>query len=517
VPAPIAYALLILFCGLLLALAIDGPRWYRYRFLTRKAERLLAQGDVAGARAVLERVVAAPGNDEQERVPARLALGDLYRREDRPDEAAKQYQRALDSYGRAADARTAADLRRRIAECLDSLGLTGRAEEERAEAERAEAEERRRDVRWHREEAARLSAEGRHSEAFEQHYRTIESVFLSDETPMYRATLLTEAAETLYQAGRYADALSYLDRVIAGESDPRTGVTADYLRGLTLRALGRLDEAQSAFSAALDVARARREEPLAGAALCGLANLAMDRGRLTEARRLLAQADRECPNGTGAQRGAVACALAIHDGRFEDATHAARVAADALSDGAHFAGVQRVRASLMLLKALARCHGGKGGPACITIDTALPHLGDDEKLRLPCLALALWAKALAGESVWDAAKRGVEAPARAALGGAGPGPADAARDALILLGHVYLALGDHHDAEACFQMALSAAPPPPPAVAAQCAYHIASCREAAGDADGAHLAHSRAADVGGETHSARLSREALGEGSDSER
>ena len=179
------------------------------------------------------------------------------------------------------------------------------------------------------------------------------------------ASLLLDAARSAEVANEPFDtldlaatALDALDRLPAGEADPRRAqvallqarahielghpdavlaavavlvagaenagweaAVADGLRcrARVLRTQGRLDEAEAAFGLALEAAELAGEPALAGHALLGRALVERSRGRLDEALATLAEASRRLPEGEQAQIALTIGAIRMQQGAAGDA------------------------------------------------------------------------------------------------------------------------------------------------------------------------------------------------------
>ncbi|HEX7377607.1 MAG TPA: tetratricopeptide repeat protein, partial [Pirellulales bacterium] len=284
-----------------------------------------------------------------------------------------------------------ADLRRRLADCLEALGESDEAEEERnlaaAAIDRATAEPLR-----HLTEGTLHERQNRHEEAYAAFERALEVTPPSNK--QVRIECMTHLVLSAFNSGRPADCLRWAGDAIALGANGKFLLATHRMAGVACGNLGRLDESEQHFRQAYDAAIAENNTPAAAEILASLADCLRKRGELVDA---LEICDKSAAMHPKASRMALGIkSMVLRDlGRYDEAL-AALEQFKQTSPLAIPYYERRLLAVLALDTARIEADCRRGGDAWQHIEEALAVLGDDAKLGLSCEAAACWALAVRG-------------------------------------------------------------------------------------------------------------------------
>lgn len=486
-----------------ITLVFLAHRWY-FLVLPQRAIRKYRRANPEHLARYLERVVATPSLlGPAQKLVARGALVGIYLPQGRHAEAAAHCRANLASLARArrvADfPALEADIRRRLADCLEALGQMDEALAERRRAEdcvdRAPSDPLR-----HLTQGTLLERENRYAEACAAFEQALAATPESNRP--VRIECMVHLVLACFDAGRPVESLDWAEQAIALGAEGRFLRVAHRMAGVACGNLGRLEEAEDHDLRAYDVASAMDDTSEMGQILGSLANIQLKRGKLVEAHEACLRAAAMDPK-------AVRMAIAVQSqilrewGRFEDALErlgrhddAPNLVIPALE--------RRIRAAVALDRSRIEAECGRADDAWVHIQEAVSELGNDAKLGLQCDAAASWifaARGLADDS------RRVADQAKARLADFERDPSTC-RGVLYDLGMAAWTRGDHETGEELWSRYLDLRPDPvyrPTAL-----YFRGECRRLQGNTPGAKADFREAVAMEIDTHYARLARRRLG-------
>jgi tetratricopeptide (TPR) repeat protein len=457
-------------------------------------------------RRAMERVVATPSLlGPSQKLVAHGALVGIHLTAGRHAEAASHAQAQLTALAgvRTRHARLdfpalEADIRRRLADCLEALGEVDEAEQERRQAEmclkRAPDDPLRHLTRGTLLERQNRYAEAR--EAFEQ------ALAITPETNRTaRIECLIHLVLACFNDARPAESRARAEEAIALGAEGKHLRAAHWMAAAACGDLGRLAEAEEHVRRAYAVAEAEQDPGTMAEILGSLAGIQLKRGRLAEANEACIQAMALDPKGVR-MASAVQSQVLREWGRHDDALAVLR-----RHDNAPGLNIpyfeRRLRAASALEQARIEAECGRADDAWSHIQEARAVLRDDTKLGLLC----------EGALAWVYAARGLADESREAADWAKSELADFARDPqtsrslLFDVGMAAWTRSDYKEAIDCWTRYLDLAPHPvyrPTAL-----YVRGECCRGLGDEPGATANFRAAAAEGLDTHFSRLARRRL--------
>jgi tetratricopeptide (TPR) repeat protein len=498
------FASVFLVVWLVISLIAFVHRLY-FVILPQRAIKKYERTDIERLRRYLERVVATPSlMGPVHKLVARGALVGIYLPKGQHAEAAAHCRAQLESLAsarRMADfPALEADIRRRLIDCLEALGQTDEAEDERRRAE-ADVDRAPDDTLRHLTQGTLLERDHRYAEActaFEQ------ALALTPESNRpVRIECMIHLVLACYNAGRPLDCLHWAEEAIALGAEGRLLRSAHRMAGVACGNLSRLEESEDHFRKAYDVAAADNDTPEMGQILGSLADIHRKRGNLTEAHEAALKAAAVDPQ-------AVRMALAVQSqimrewGRYDEALEMLR-RYDKTTKFVIPAFERRTKAVIALDMSRIEAECGRADDAWVHIQEAVTELGNDAKLGLKCDAAAAWVFAVRGLAV-DSQRVGAQSEARLKDFEGDP---STGRGVLFDLGMAACTRGDFEKGEECWSRYLDLGPDPvyrPTAL-----YFRGECRRQQGDSSGASADFREAVALKIDTHFARLARLRLGE------
>jgi tetratricopeptide (TPR) repeat protein len=500
-----ALGLLAWVASLVVIVLIVAVHRLYFIILPQRAIKKYKRADPERLRRYLERVVATPSLiGPAQKLVARGALVGIYLPQGRHAEAEAHCRAELESLARVRHQVDApaleADIRRRLADCLDALGETEEADEERRRAEACVARAPDDPLR-HLTRGTLLEREHRYDEAREAFEQAL--ALTPESNRPVRIECMVHLVLACFNAGRPAESLRWAEEAIALGAEGRSLRTAHRMAGVACDNLGRLEESEEHFRLAYDVAAAEGNRGAMGEILGNLADIQRKRGKLAEAQEACLKAAATDPK---AVRMTLATQYAVLNswGRFEEALQTLRRYAEApgLVIPAH---ERRIQAVIALDMARIEAECGRADDAWVHIQEAVSELGNDAKLGLKCDSVAAWVFAVRGLA--DDSRR-VADQARARLPEFERDPGTC-RGVLFDLGMAACARGDHAEGLECWSRYLDLKPDPvyrPTAL-----YFRGECRRNLGDPSAARADFREAVGMEIDTHYARLARRRLGE------
>ena len=472
------------------------PRWAIKRFGQTAPERL---------RRYLEWVVATPSLfGSASKLVTRGGLVGIYLPQGRHAEAAAHCRANLASlagpWHAAKFSALEADIRRRLADCLEAMGQPDEAEDERRRAA-ACVDRAPDDPLRHLTRGTLLEREHRYAEACEAFERA-----LSLTPPANRAVhveCLSHLALACHNAGRPVETLRWAEESIALGARGTHLRIAHRMAGLACGNLGRLEESEDHCRRAYDLADAERDASAMGQILGSLADIRRKRGKLAEA-------DEACRKAEAVNPAAVRMSLAVRSqirrewGRYDEAL-------DLLGRHRETTSLvipaleRRLRAACALDMSRIEAECGRSDDAWAHVQEAISVLGNDAKLGLKCDAAASWVLAVRGLAD-DSRHVGDLVESRLSEFEQDP---STCRGALYDLGMAAWTRGDHETCEDCWSRYLLLSPDPVHRPAAL--YYRAECRRQRGDSSGAIADLREAVAMNIDSHHARLARGRLAE------
>jgi tetratricopeptide (TPR) repeat protein len=473
--------------------------------LPRRAIEHYKRTDPERLRRYLEWVVATPSLlGEAQKLVARGGLVAIYLTQGRHAEAAAHCRAELASLAKAWHVLDTpaleADIRRRLADCLEALGQKSEAEDERRRAEEC-VDRAPEDPLRYLTLGTLLEREHRYAEActaFEQ------ALSLTPETnhPV-RIECMIHLVLACFNAGRPAECLHWAEEAIVLGAQGRHLRCAHRMAGVACGNLGRLDEAEDHIRRAYDVADAGGDRGVMGEILVSLADIQRRRGKLVEANAAAIKAGSGDPKAVRMSL-AVQCYVLKEWGRFEEALEMLRRHGE-VTTYAIPAHERRLRAVCALDRSRIETECGRTDDAWVHVQQAVSELGNDAKLGLNCEAALAWILAASGQA--DESRR-IAAEVEARLLDFAHDPSTC-RAVLYDLGMAACTLGDHEQGEDYWSRYLDLSPDPvycPTAL-----YFRGECLRHLGDSTDAEADFREAIAMDIDTHHTRLARSRLRE------
>lgn len=487
---------LLIALGVAFLLAVLAREAALHVFAPAAARQLRNRGQGRQGRALLERAAAAPSLfGERARRGTRFLLAWYLMEEGEYERGAEQCRTIL---RRRLPRGFEAQVRQRLADCLEGGGDAGAASEER-ELGMARLEGGRDGPDELLARARALRQEGKHAEACDVTQQALAA--MRPEPSLSRSRVLLHLALASFDAGRPADTVRFAEEALPGCSLSDMRVTAHKTAGIGYSSQGRLEEAEQHLQEAFIEARRAGMTELAASILAQLAGIRMNRGRIAEA---VEAAERAAGLSLKARRQArmVESECLRLWGRHAEARTANEQARRAPGHAVP-AAERRSQAILLLGLAWIEAEAGEPGAALDALHRASADLQGDVKLELYCIATAGWLMALAGRP--DEARAQIEEAARRT--------ADFADDVktrelcLAMAGRARLALGEPAFARDAWEEYLRLEPVPVSRPTAH--YHLGECHAQLGDVEAARAAWRAAVDLGIDTHFARQAKRRL--------
>ncbi len=474
------------------------PQWAVRKFGRSNPERL---------RRYLERVAATPSLlGASQKLLARSKLVGIYLPQGRHAEAAEHCRANLASLATARARHSAdfpaleADIRRRLADCLDGLGKTDEAQEQRQLAA-ACVDRAPDDALRHLTRGILLEREHRYADACTAFEEALSCVPDSDRPA--RIECMSHLVIACFNSGRPTESLRWAEQVIALGASGTHLCAAHRMAGVACGNLGRLEESEDHCRRACDVAAGEGKAGEMGQILGRLADIQRKRGKLVEANEAYIQVAAVDPK-------AVRMAIAVQSqvlrelGRFDEALEVLGRYGDTpkLAIPAH---ERRIRAVLALDTSRIEAECGRADDAWAHIEEARAELANDAKLGLKCEGAVSWV--LAARGLADDSQR-VAGEVEARLPEFERDPSTC-RGIMYDLGMAACTRGDHESGERCWSRYLELSPDPvhqPTAL-----YFRGECRQHRGDAPGAIADFRQASAMNIDSHHAQLARHALEE------
>jgi tetratricopeptide (TPR) repeat protein len=485
-------------------LTVLAHRLY-FAVLPQWAIKTFQQTDPERLRRYLEWVVATPSFlGPAQKIVARGALVGIYLPQGRHAEAAAHCRAELDSLAgivhRVDVPALEADIRRRLADCLEALGQADEADEERRRAETC-VDRAPDDTLRFITQGTLLEREHRYAEACDAYHQALCLTPVSN-GPV-RVECMVHLVLACHNAGRPVESLRWAEEAIALGAEGKFLRIAHRMAAVACGNLGRLEEAEDHDVRAYEVAAAEGDKGEMGQILGSLASIQKKRGKLAEAYEA-------CQKAAAVDPKAVRMAIAVQSqilrewGRYEEALEllGRRAGTPNLVIPAF---ERRIRAVWALDTSRIEAECGRADDAWAHIQEAIAELGSDAKLGLKCEAATSWVLAVRGLAD-DSRRVADQAEARLADFEDDPGTC---RGVLYDLGMAAWTRGDHEVGEDCWSRYLER--DPDPVYRPSALYFRAECRRERGDRSGAiaDLREAVAMDI--DTHRARLARRRLSE------
>lgn len=466
------------------------------------AQLAMMRGDRERARRILERAIAAPSLwGERGKVDARFRLAWIYLEAKRFDDAVGQCRTILKCQLKPA---VEANIRRRLADCLEAAGKLDAAHAERQQAaERvAEAPD---DAEKFLSQARMLEEQGRHAEACAACERGLALIPRWNDAA--RKAAMVKLALSSYNAGRPDVAIQWAEEAIALKPEPLLRMLAHSTAGLAYSTQGNLETAENHRQQAFLLAAAAGNQDNAARFLVQLADVQMKRGKLVQAAEACEQAAGMSFQARRHARMVQAECLRLW-GRLEEARETLEHARRA--PGLPVPSAER-RAQAVLSLGLAWVTAEENQPetALSHLQQAAAELQQDEKLSLPCEATAAWVLALLNRRE-EVEQKVAQVEARL--------PQfvhDRATQGLCcgMLARAIFELKDFERSKGYWERYLSLKPDP--AFEPIGLYYLGECHRHLGNVAAAQAKFQQAVNAGIDTHHARLAQSRLEESSPS--
>jgi tetratricopeptide (TPR) repeat protein len=476
-----------------------------FAFLPRLAFGKYAKTRPEWLRRYLERVVATPSLfGDSQKVLVRIYLARIYLRRAEYAEAAAHCRANLQSLsGRGSFRRHSsleASIRRFLADCLEALGQTAEADQERHLAAR-DIDQAPDDTLRFLTYGKTLERQKRHEDAYAAFEKALELAPRSNIG--IQAECMMHLAHAARNWGRPLDSLRWAGDVIAfGVRSKRLG-GAHTMAGLACGQLGRLEESEHHYREVYAIAAAKKDTPKMAEFLAILAGCLRKRGKLVEANEACIQAAALDPKGV--PMSFIIRSLILKEwGRFDDALAMLERYKDA--DPNVIPQLEsRVSAALSLDTARLEVECGKVDAARAHLEEAFAELRDDARLGLLCGAAESWILA-ARDLTDESQRRASEIESRLT---AFAGDPSTCRAVLFDLGMAANERGDYHAGIDCWTRYLTLSPDPVYHPTAH--YHRGECRRQLGRLAEARDDYQTAVALNLDTHYSRLARRQLGE------
>jgi tetratricopeptide (TPR) repeat protein len=347
-------------------------------------------------RRYLERVVATPSLlGSGMKMVARGGLVAIYLSSGRHAEAAAHCRAKLESVVRLRNRKRygalEADTRRRLADCLEALGQSEEAAEERRRA-RERLHLASADPLRHLTQGTFLERQNRYEDAYVEYQKALELTPPSN-VPV-RIECLMHMVLAAYHAARPGDCLRWAEEVIALGATGRFLESAHRMAAVASGNLGQLEASEQHYRLAYEAAASAKNTPKMAEILGSLADCLRKRGKLVEANQTCIQASALDPKG---QRMALGVQSQIFRewGRYDEALatlarhkEAGQIVIPDLE--------RRLCAVVSLDTARIEAECGRSDAAWSHIREALAVLREDVKLSLMCEAASCWVLAVLG-------------------------------------------------------------------------------------------------------------------------
>jgi tetratricopeptide (TPR) repeat protein len=298
---------------------------------------------------------------------------------------------SLSGLPRKSRASLEADMRRRLADCLEALGQVDEAREERRRA--GECMKRTPgDTLGHQTRGTLLEREHRYAEAYEEHRKAL--ALTPPGNKEVRMECMMHLVLSAYNAGRPADCLHWAEKMLALGATGRFLRSAHRMAGIACGNLSLLEESERHTRQAYEAAVAEGSNSDIADNLALLGNCLFKRGKLAEAHETCAQAAALDPKGKR-MAGAVQMQILREWGRYDEAL--AFVVPPETAAKFNIPHFERRAGAVRALEA-ARIQTDAGRPedAWQQLQEALKEFRDDAKLSLKCDSTAAWILASRG-------------------------------------------------------------------------------------------------------------------------
>ena len=367
--------------------------------LPERAIKKYGRKDPERLRRYLERVVATPSLiGPAQKLRARGALVGIYLPQGRHAEAAAHCRANLASLSSVARTRRRADfpaleadIRRRLADCLEGLGQMNEAAAERQRAE-ACIDRLPNDPLRHLTRGTQLEREHRYDEACEAFERAL--ALTPESNRPVRINCMCHLVLACFNAGRPVDCLRWAEEAITQGAEGRHLRSTHRMAGVACGNLGRLEESEEHYHRAYELAAIDDEKSEMAEVLANLADIQRKRGKLAEA-------NEACLKASAVHSKADRMAIAVQSqilrewGRFGEA-----LAMLARPDNSTKVVIPALERRLQDVRALEmsriEAEWGKADDARHHIEEAISVLGNDAKLGLKCDAAMSWVLAVGG-------------------------------------------------------------------------------------------------------------------------
>ena len=481
--------------GLILAIAA-GWECHLKLVLPLMARFAASRGDREAQRKILERISASRALTAGDaKTNARFALAWICMDE-------RDYQGAENWCRKALDARlrppVEANIRRRLADCLEAMGQSESAKEERRRVEQglSTATE---DAELLLSRGKSLSDAGRHSESYEVYRRALD--LISRRQRGRASETMVKLALASYHSGRPDRAVEWSEKALRGVLPNVLRETAHSMAALGSSARGRLDDAERHHRLALSIALRLGDNDRSARSLAQMANVEKLRGDLVGAMAA-------CQRAASLSRRERRTIYIIEGeclrlwGRFDEARAAFDRAGRAPGHSSP-AAERRSQGILALGIAWLNAESGHLSQAEDVMEVAKSSFGEDEKLFLWCTSTGAWISALQGNGQ-EASRLLQEAEARA------DGYKEDRRTletCYFLISRAYLAMWLPEKAIEFGRRFLELTPDPVyrPGIL----YHLGQCAEAMMSSDDARRWYVEAVETGVHVNAARLAAQRL--------
>lgn len=477
---------------------------YIFRYLPALSQKFSSRGDRKKAREILKRVATSrPFFGQEQRLTCIYKSSILLSAEKEYRQASTGFTLLLKILERGRGNRTPrlaqkvpgleADLHRRLADCLEALGLADEANAHRLQADAA-IRQTPGNVVALLAQGRLLEREGRYAEARQAY----ESALNANPPPSRKARieLLAQLSTCCLNTSNVDDVVRYSEEALSlNPAQPYLGV-AQRMAVVGYNRTGRFDDAERMARAAYKADIAAGNKAGAAESLATLSLVQSRQGKLDECIATSEESSALTPKGN---RTAMMVQSSAHKamGRWSDARHALERARE--TEGLFVpAAERRTQALLSLVCADLELEDGNVGEATRQLDIATQAVGHEDKLKLHCLGLAARVAAAKGDASASQAALD-ELDARIGILAADP---ESEKDILSHAGMATCGVADWGRALAYWRRYLDLGPGP--AWRPKGLYHLGVCLAGLGDADGATEAYREGAASTIPTYYARL-------------
>jgi tetratricopeptide (TPR) repeat protein len=377
------------FIAVILLLAVLAREFYFFAWLPARAHVAFARGRRPEAKALMERVAGTwSAFGPKAKMETRFRLSWMYLADGDAARAADQCRAILKLRLRPV---VEANIRNRLADCLEAGGHAQEAAEQRERAA-ALVTGKGNDALTAVSRAGMLEQQGRYAEAVSAYEQALDGIPAS--LTRQRAELKARLALACYNAGRPDDAVRYAEEALAGGVGATMLMFAHSAAGLALSATGRSEEAERHREQALEIALKLGNHAAAAQHLVQLAASHLARGELVRASQ---EAERAAGLSLGSRRAArllqAECLRAW--GRWEEARDAMLQAREAPGPPVP-SDARRSAAIIDLGLALVEIDAGDCEAALARVESARCDFGADTRLLLWSDAIRVLALAAGG-------------------------------------------------------------------------------------------------------------------------